>query len=35
MSEKKTQKSYPKEFNEKAVALVTGQVYSVAKSSSI
>ena len=29
MSEKKTQKSYPKEFKEEAVALVTEQGYSV------
>ena len=29
MSEKKSQKSYPKEFKEEAVALVTEQGYSV------
>ncbi len=29
MSEKETQKSYPKEFKEEAVALVTEQGYSV------
>ena len=29
MSEKKTQKRYPREFKEKAVALVTEQGYSV------